>query len=78
MPELFNKDDPAAELVEPESESFPIDVFLHLPCCFGVLKLLPTGRGTSEIVTVCGKTLQSCWNETKSMHLLTLKCQLDI
>ena len=64
MPELFETDDPAVELVEPMSDSFPLDPFLHLPDCFDMVKLLPTWAGKSEIITICGKTLQYCYNDT--------------
>ena len=55
MPELFETDDPTAELVEPVSNSFPLDPFLCLPDCFDVVKLLPMWAGKSEIITISGK-----------------------
>ena len=58
MSELFETDDPAAELVEPVSDSFTLDPFLRRPDCFVVVKLLPTWAGKSEIITIGGKTLE--------------------
>ena len=58
MPELFETDVPTVELVEPVSDSFPLDPFLCLPDCLDLLKLLATWAGTSEIITIGGKTLQ--------------------
>ena len=54
-PELCDKVDPATDVVEPESDSFPLDDFLHLVTFFSVLKFVPTGRATSEKLSVCRK-----------------------